>query len=321
MEITPLEEMAERGEDVIASFINFPKLAKRSYHTPGKLSRKDYLPILQFLASERTNYYFQELSDAVHVSENILRKWQEEIRKNPQFNPKDVKNTNKRNRKLSDELEDIMIQFIEKYYLNPGYYFDNTICRGVCYKIWLLRAKGEDREKEFKASKNWATRFMHKYGYSLRKAHAKRRPGNSMKFATSVRDFYVKIHALYQQHLKNNTLHLLVNADETSWKIGFRGELTYAKIGADNVNINDAEDTKSCLTSIATITADTSKKLPLCIIGKGKTERCCKSFSIPEESGTGIFFSPTGCAKESVIIQRSYHFNFTNINLSKYFMP
>lgn len=108
MEKTPLEEMAERGEDTIALFSNFPKLSKRSYHTPSKLSRKDYLPTLQFLASERTDYHFKELSDAVHVNENMLRKWHEEIRKKPYFNPKDVKNTNKRNRKLSDELEDIM---------------------------------------------------------------------------------------------------------------------------------------------------------------------------------------------------------------------
>ena len=183
-----------------------------------------------------------------------------------------------------------MINFIEKYYLNPGYYFDNTICRGVCYKIWLLRATEDDKKTEFKASRNWATRFMNKYGYTLRKAHAKRRPGNCRSFFNSVMVFYTKIHGLYKKHNENGTPFLLINADETSWKIGFRGELTYAKRGSDSVIITDASDNKECITSIATLTADPDIKLPLCIIGKGKTMNCCKSFEIPKDSGVGVFF-------------------------------
>ena len=163
--------MIAREEDVIDSFANFPKLAKRSYHTAKKIPRKAYLPTLKYLLCDRDDYHFKELSEAVHVSENLLRHWQVELQKDRYFHPADLKYTNKRNRKLSNELEDVMIQFIEKYYLKPGYYFDNRICRGVCYKIWLLRAKGKDHESNFKASRNWATRFMNKYGYSLRKAH------------------------------------------------------------------------------------------------------------------------------------------------------
>ena len=119
MEGSELESLVETEQDIIYSFQNFPKLTKRSYHTPTKIPRKSYIPTLQYLSVEREDYYYKELSDAIHVSENVLRKWHDELQKNPFFHPIDAKYTNKRNRKLSDQLEDVMIRFIEKYYLNP----------------------------------------------------------------------------------------------------------------------------------------------------------------------------------------------------------
>ena len=122
-------------------------------------------------------------------------------------------------------------------------------------------------------------------------AYAKRRPGKTIEFVSRTKSFYKGINELFHKHAAEGTLHLLLNVDETSWKVVYRGELTYAKICSDTVRINDIDDDKACITSIATITADYTAKLPLCVIGKGVTERCCKQFEIEDDSDIGVFFS------------------------------
>ena len=168
-------------EEIKSLFETFPRLTKRTSFKANEINRSKYSLTLDFLRSDRTNYHFDELSKAVKVSERVLWNWHEELHKpdGSDFHPRDVDKINLRNQKLSNALEDVMMNYIIENYITPGYYFDNHICRSVCFCIWQIKATGKDREKDFKASRKWASLFMDRHGYSLKKELLKRRPGGS----------------------------------------------------------------------------------------------------------------------------------------------
>jgi hypothetical protein len=70
----------------------------------------------------------------------------------------------------------------------------------------------------------------------------------------------------------HDALFLIVNCDETAWRILPRGLLTWAPVGTDAVTVRLDGSEKDCVTVLASVTA-ASEKLPLFAIAKGKTAR------------------------------------------------
>jgi hypothetical protein len=63
----------------------------------------------------------------------------------------------------------------------------------------------------------------------------------------------------------------VINVNETNWRAMALGFLTWAKIGSESVTCQAGNDEKEGVTVIAAIDA-AGNKLPLCIIGKRKTD-------------------------------------------------
>ena len=80
--------------------------------------------------------------------------------------------------------------------------------------------------------------------------------------------------ALYQ-------LDLLVNMDETSWRLSYTADMTWAKKGSPSPRINVDYNPKECFTTVAAVNA-TSKKLLLYILASGTTPRCERSIKTNE---------------------------------------
>jgi hypothetical protein len=145
-----------------------------------------------------------------------------------------------------------------------------------------LRARGlAPKEYKFKdrfcASDSWCRDFRGRYHYVLRKGHLVRRPKQDEKFQRLAKKYQEEITKLIEEHTNSNILYLISNMDERSWKIASPGDLTWAKKGSDEVIVNIDYNTKTSITSIATITADPDHmKLPLVMIAKSKTNRCEK---------------------------------------------
>jgi hypothetical protein len=69
------------------------------------------------------------------------------------------------------------------------------------------------------------------------------------------------------------TLYCLLNIKETSGKLAFPGEITFAKMGSDSVYIKINFYEKSSFTAISSIIADKSYYLlPISIVPAGKLE-------------------------------------------------
>jgi hypothetical protein len=92
----------------------------------------------------------------------------------------------------------------------------------------------------------------------------------------------------------------VVNVDETNWKVVAAGFLTWATKGSEAVNCQIDNNDKEGVTVIAAVNA-AGKKLPLTIIGKGKTRRCLAGYEAPD--GVWTSFSASGWTTSDVMCE------------------
>ena len=76
------------------------------------------------------------------------------------------------------------------------------------------------------------------------------------------------------QILKTTPLDHVVNVDESSWHALPNNLLTWARTGAENVQIKTNTNEKLCMTVVCAITAARTK-LPMTVVVKGKSVRSC----------------------------------------------
>jgi hypothetical protein len=74
----------------------------------------------------------------------------------------------------------------------------------------------------------------------------------------------------------------ITNVDETTWKAVAAGFLMWRKAGTESATCHIENDAKQGVTVIAAIDA-LGHKLPLTVIGRGKTSRCLAGFNLPDD--------------------------------------
>jgi hypothetical protein len=72
----------------------------------------------------------------------------------------------------------------------------------------------------------------------------------------------------------------ILKMDETHWKAVATGFLTWAEKGAESVHCHISDNATDGVTVIAAIDAS-GNKLPLTVIGHGKTDLCLRSYCLP----------------------------------------
>ena len=205
----------------------------------------------------------------MQLDPKTVKRWHEKS-KNPDWRP--LAAGQPTHQALSDLLEGGIIWYIYNNYLKPGYQFTDTMCRHIA----LAFAKKYSNMvlcKTFSASSSWIRRFKKAHGLVNRRVHYHRRNTQNKESLKRAKMFQAEMQACYEKHKKENTLHLLINVDETAWKIGAFGDLTWAAKGVDHVEFSSTFNEKESVTAIAAITASPDfPKLPLSLIKAGKTE-------------------------------------------------
>ena len=232
------------------------------------------------------------ISEKINVKVNTLRDWRTKLLENKYWRPS-RENYGCHLRKLSDQLEDSIMAYIESNFLDKGYAICDADVKTIALKFYEESSENEKNVNRgpFEASSSWIQKFKNKYGYVLRKAHLKRRTLN--------------VSAEKKERFKNKVItairdvdkRCIINCDQTNWKlINFSG-LTWAKRGAEEVTVNIEGDSKKSFTAMATVDAQ-NRRYPLYLIAKGKTEQCHQQLesvadrAYIDHSKTGWFNKP-----------------------------
>ena len=226
------------------------------------LGSKTYVPDLK------------KISDIYNVPRHCLNYWRSQLKENINWLPDQAHADS--NRVFSAKQEKEMANTILQYADN-GVQITNGIMRNV-----LLLKNQENMEAEnenaikpqqlqFAASDFYLAEFCKRNELSRRRAHLKKRPKIKPHLITDYRE---RMTGLFEDPQIRND-HIL-NCDETFWHQSEQSNYTIAQKGQDNVHIYTDANEKAGTTILATVDS-TGGKLPLLIIGKGKTDRCEKS--------------------------------------------
>ena len=251
---------------------------KRHYFTKMNIKSHSVNKLCSLLRNHQNlEGYYSQIAEKTGLYRKTVSKWHANIKENPQWHPLLV-DKSPRHQVLDDLLEDSIMQYIDDNFLSKGFQFNDRLCSLIALKFYDRFV--EAPRTDFKASKSWVKRFKAKYHYVYRKAHEKKRPTKTAEFYQSCEVFIEKIKKVIEKHEKEGTLFLVANVDETQWKLVFRGEMTWAEKGSQQVSVNINYNEKADLTALATITADESRmKLPLFIVKKGTSSQTLRSLS------------------------------------------
>jgi hypothetical protein len=170
-------------------------------------------------------------------------------------------------RLFTDAQEDEIAEAIRHNYVDHSLLFPSSTFAAIAMEKW--KELGRD-PAHFKCSDKYISGFKKRNAFSSRKCHVKRRDpvGEEQDIAVWVQ----AIKDLIAYHRENGTLDLVVNCDETAWRVTPSGLVTWAPTGQDGVSIRVNGNEKDSLTVLASVTAG-SRQLSLFAIAKGKTTR------------------------------------------------
>jgi hypothetical protein len=202
------------------------------------------------------------LADIPHTT---IYRWKRKWDANQCWRPWDTKIHGLHHRKFDDDEERCIKKTIMSDYIELGKMFTEQTFRVVAGDAWA--ARGGDPDK-FECSKKFINGFKLRNGFSSRRFHMRRR-----NRAASEEEIAAWTKAIRDLLIENaGNLDMVVNCDETAWRIIPTGLLTWAPVGADSVSVELEANEKDCVTVLASVTA-AGKKLDLFAVAQGKTKQ------------------------------------------------
>jgi hypothetical protein len=228
----------------------------------------------------------ESLSRKADIRRSTLSTWRLNLLKNPTWRPRRSHYALAK-RIFSDAQEDELAQRIAATYLSQGLFYsdaDFKIDALRFYQETIYQDEGADGEltdqemeaiSKFTASSTFIRDFRYRNRISLRRPSFKRR----RKVTNAEMDKF--IHEV-RQLMRVYPRERIVNIDETNWKAVPGGFLTWAHKGIECVHCQIENDEKQGVTVIAAVDAN-GRKLPLTVVGKGKTQCCLAGYELPAE--------------------------------------
>lgn len=247
-----------------------PKLFKRTPYRDYEAIKDEIPHILHALRNTKRGD-IAKYSKQTGIPFSTLSRWHKELLENPSFNPLNKK-YGLSLRIFNDAEEDSIADYIVQNYILKGLYFTDDDFIEVAMSAYrekyipiLNSADPNIRKnyKEFHCSRGFINDFKYHHGLSSKVFHLKRMtvPDNQIeaKFLEEMKKLFETV-----DH------ELIINCDETGWKLFPTHILTWAETGVDNVGRASLINDKTQVTVLATISA-TGTKFPLLFIAQGKT--------------------------------------------------
>ena len=244
---------------------------RRPYHDYSKV--EDQIPAVLQRLRVTTRGDLAKVSKETGIPYSTISRWHYGLMHDVHFNPL-AKKWGQHKRIFTDEEEDAIADYIVSNYILPGLHFTDDDFIEIAlqahkekYNQYLESEDPEERKKykEFHCSRGFIADFKYHHGFSSKVFHLKRRsePNDEIqrKFLEEMRNLFKEV-----------DLELIINCDETGWKLFPKGILTWGETGVDNVTRLSTINDKSQVTVLASITA-AGTKLPLLFVAQEKTSQ------------------------------------------------
>jgi hypothetical protein len=146
--------------------------------------------------------------------------------------------------------------------------------------------------ERFCASTTFLRDLEARQGLSLRAPHQE---GRTTLDELVVASFLGRLNSLSNYYPPD----LVFNMDDTCWRLFETPKKVLAEKGTETVTLRSSTSDKTSFTALGTISA-AGRKLPLCVLSKGKTPRCERKFG--EHPDVCIHHTDSGWATEGLIV-------------------
>ena len=311
-----VQEMLDILPDLFSSANQQEDLAKRFrqiYKRKRYLNHKDKIEqledVFQWLLEDIANPLVHNrggkklISEITGIPVSTLSTWRSNLMENPNWRPSRT-NYGKQKKIFTDTEEEELIEYIQNTYLKKGLFYSDQDFRYDVLQFYRKKAFQEIEDmqlgfcqkqkiKKFRCSPSFIISFRKRWQQRLRRPNFKRRPNVTFE---QKENFISKV----KEAIKKYGGNLVFNMDETNYRIVNNKFMTWANKGAKTVNCNINNDIKQGITVLATI-SKSNKKLPLMILGKGKTMRCINNYMLRNDVWS--YFSSTGWTTETVMLK------------------
>jgi hypothetical protein len=258
-----------RLEDLVRSVLPPAPLNPGHPHKDYLRDKKKHEVIFSvFLPNWRPQWYESMIKPRFCVPKSTFYGWKHQWQEDKNWRPWNTE-VHGLSLRAFDPLEEALIaNTITTEYIEAGRLFTEQTFHKVAAEAW----EGFGKEGEFACSKQFIFNFKQRNGFSSRRFHTRRRNPTESKeqieaWITAIRDLLIA---------HEGKRDMVVNCDETAWRLLPSGLLTWAPVGADGVTVRLNGNEKDSITVLASVTAG-GDKLPLFAIAKGKTKRAEQS--------------------------------------------
>jgi hypothetical protein len=217
---------------------------------------------------DRRRKDYQRLAGEFGVPRSTIMRRHERIKSNPAWTPADT-HWGERWRIFDDQTEATMASFIRTNFTHNHRLFTSEDFQTLAFAHSRMVYRDVEVIPRFCCSRTFIHGFVVRIRFSVRREHFKRRAPIS---AEEVAQWTEQLRHLLAT--ENNDL--ILNCDETAWRVYPGNILTGWDTGADDVCVHVDGHEKSSITVLATLSAS-HNKWPLFFVAKGKTGRVERS--------------------------------------------
>ena len=216
--------------------MSLPKLVKRRPYIDYSQFQDKIPAILNRLINTKRGD-ITKVQNETGIPYSTLSRWHQQLCKNTRFNPLDRK-WGQSKRIFTDAEEDSIADYITQNYILKGLHFTDEDFKEIAMKahdekyFHFLNSddlNGRKKYKEFHCSAGFIADFKYHHGFSSKVFHAKRRsnPNNEVekKFLADMSNLFATV-----DH------ELIINVDETGWRLFPKGILTWGQTGRYNTS-------------------------------------------------------------------------------------
>ena len=259
-------------------------------------------PIFQRFISAPKMESYRVMSAKTGIPFTTIRNWHKKFKTDPSWRPGKT-NISHNRRVFNDTQEAEITRQLDDEFISQQRSLTFDMVRKVITSYGLEQidphedgtVSGPSKVIEFKCSRHYMDDFIDRNHLSNRVCTAERRPTIDPIEVNTFKQ-------LLQEALDDVSDKVIINADESQWRVLMPPRRSIARKGQDSVKLNINGDKKAGFTIIGTISSD-GDKYPLVMIAKGSTWRCHKQLGEHPKFKHKVFHSKSGWVTEEVFIE------------------
>jgi hypothetical protein len=207
------------------------------------------------------------------------------------------------NAAMTVEEEKIFATYIKTEYLYKKILINATDLRSLAVSFYdeNLHPNNTRSSPIFKCSNDWVHRFMKRHGFYNSNGRIVKQPQITDRTNAAAKLYLAQCARAYLQYGADK----LFTMDETFWPLVAKQQQLIRIHNNSELKLSSKSNPKDGCTLVVTVAAN-GNKLPLMVLGKGKSMVCTDKYKVEDNAFIKTFYTESGWMREEAMLQYLY---------------